>query len=152
MKKNWFKHSGNTKHPWLEEQVERWVLQFLRWQGRMACKLQHKMNRLSPADQRRVWFFYVVGFSCCISVVLIRPFLKEDATNGLEYWIPVNAPTWRAPLSLSQHSWILFPPLYSRFSAAFDSVSITHSTFLTNPLNGTKSFYESVKQDSICKP
>jgi hypothetical protein len=152
MKKNRYKNQGNAKHPWWEEQVERWVFLLLRWQGRMAFKLQQKMNHLSPADQRRVWLFYVVGFSCCISVVLVKPFLKEDASNGLEHWVPMNARTWRAPLSLSQHTWILFPPLYSRFSAAFDDVVITPSSFPVYPLSRMKSNYQSVKQDSLCKP
>ncbi len=152
MKKNWLKHVGNTKQPWWEEQVERWVFRFLRWQWRVSYKLQQRMDRLSPADQRRVWLFYVVGFSCCISVVLVKPFLNEEASNGLAHWIPVGAHTERLTLALKQNQWILFPPLYSRFSAAFDGIVISPSSFPIHPLNRTKSYYESVKQDSICKP
>jgi len=152
MKKDWLKHVGNAKQPWWEEQVERWVFRFLRWQWRVSYKLQQQMHRLSPADQRRVWLFYVVGFSCCISVVLVKPFLKEEASNGLAHWIPMIIRTGSVPMAFKQQQWILFPPLYSRFSAAFDGIVIPPSSIPVHPLSRTNSYYQSVKQDSICKP
>lgn len=153
MKNNASETSSKEKQYWWEERLEQWVLRLLRWQWRIAQLLQQKMQRLSPADQRRVWFFYVVGFSCCVSVVMVRPFIWKDDSPAPIPLSALHSGHWDFSSTISGASFSLFPPLYNRFSKIFNRIhpqdKSERSKALVEPIE-THLF--KIKLDSLCKP
>lgn len=114
---------GSRRARW-EHLVEDFARRVVSWQGRCALRLQDRMARLSLVNQRRIWWLFLVIGSLCICFVLIHPFVSKETVYsrwGVVRTLPATPAVClpNAPTRIQ-----LFPPIYERFSAAFDSVRL----------------------------